>query len=668
MRLKYIILFLYSLLTIKAKSQSSFSNYKVSNSDLTLTKYQNDSLANALVLYEFGKSHIEDQKFDLIFEFKQKLKILNKEGFDKANVTVYLYNNGRNKETIDDIIATTYNIENGNTTSTKLEKSQIFNEKYNDNYTIVKFSMPNIKEGSVITYSYKVKSPFIYKYKPWRFQSDIPKLYSEYQTSIPANYEYSIKLVGGLPLNKNEQKIKKNCVDGGNGTNADCTETVYVMKNIPAFIDEGFMTTRDNYLSRIEYELKVVKRFDGTINNITKTWKTTDKELKIDQSIGGQMKKKGLVKGLLKNDIILENDKLIKSKLIYDYVQQNYTWNERYDIFKDVSVRDLIKNKSGNVSEINLLLYNLLIEQDVNVTPILLSTRNNGLPTKIYPVISDFNYLIIQAIIDGKQYFLDATNKFLDFGQIPFRCLNQYGRLLDFKKGSQWIPIQIKNASIKQYNVSLNLTDSLAVQGNVKYKTTGYHALPVKYSYHINPEKHLTSRRDNSPDIEITNYKTQFKDKKSYLFEELFDVKLTSQLVGDNLYINPFIFQFFKTNPFKLQERTYPIDFGYKDAYLYSFKLNVNDEFEIVDYPKGLLYRLPNNKGQITLKSLKKNNTISIYLKFDFKETIYNSTYYTSLKNYMSTIIEIQSNSLIVIKKKNHDTKFIEDKDLLLQK
>jgi len=649
MKIKYIVSYLFIVLTINSKAQSS---YKVSNSDLTLTKYKNDSLANALVLYEFGKSHIEDRKFDLIFEFKQKLKILNREGFDKANITLYLYNDGRNKETIDDIIATTYNIENGKTTSTKLEKSQIFKEVYNDHYTLVKFSMPNVKSGSVITYRYKIKSPFIYKYKPWRFQSEIPKLYSEYQTSIPANYEYSIKLVGELKLNKNDQKIKKDCVYGGNGTSADCTETVYVMKNIPAFIDESFMTTRDNYLSRIEYELKVVQGFDGSINNITKTWDTTDKELKFDPSIGKQMKKKGLVKGLLNNDVILENDKLIKSKSIFEYVQKKYMWNEKYGIFKDVSVKDLIKTKSGNVSEINLLLYNLLSEQGINVTPILLSTRNNGLPTKIYPVISDFNYIIIQAIIDGKQYFLDATNKYLDFGQIPFRCLNQYGRLLDFKKGSEWIPIQVKNASIKQYNVSLNLTDSLTVQGKVKYKTTGYHALPVKNSYYGNPSKHLKSYKDNFPDIEISNYEVEVKDENSYLFEELFDIKLTSQLVGDNLYINPFLFHFFKTNPFNLQERTYPIDFGYKDSYLYSFKLNIDDEFEIVDYPKELLYHLPNNKGQVTLKSLKENNTISIYFKFDFKDAIYNSAYYASLKKYMSTVIDIQNNSLIVLKKK----------------
>jgi len=651
MKLKKAVMYLFLLLAINAKSQNN-SNYKVSNSDLILSSFEKDSLANALVLYEYGKSHIEDREFDLVFEFRQKLKILSREGFDNANVTVYLYNDGNRKETIDDIIGTTHNLESGKTTNTKLERSQVFEEKYNDNYTLVKFSMPNVKVGSVITYSYKIESPFIYKYKPWRFQSDLPKLYSEYQTSIPANYEYSIKLVGELKLDKNEQKIKKQCVSGGNGTSADCTETTYVMKNIPAFVDERFMTTRDNYLSRIEYELKVVKGFDGTTNNITKTWGTVDKELKFDPSIGRQMKKKGVVKGLLSNDIILENNELIKSKSIFEFVQENYIWNERYSIFKDVSIKDLIETKSGNVSEINLLLYNLLSEQGVNVSPVLLSTRNNGLPTKIYPVISDFNYIIIQATINGKKYFLDATNKYLDFGQVPFNCLNQYGRLLDFKKGSEWVSVQAQKTSVKRYNVDLDITEGLEVSGKVKYKTTGYHALPIKNSYYSSPEAHLKSYQNRYSEMELFNYRVDSKQENDFVFEEYFDIKLEVEEVGQNLYLNPFLFSFFETNPFKLQQRTFPVDFGYKDVYLYSSKINVSERFEIIDMPKDVLYNLPNNKGTVVLKYQESNNVIRVYFKFDFKKAIYDSSYYAYLKEYMDNVMNIQKNTLIVLRKK----------------
>jgi len=654
MRIKNIIPCLLFLLVISVQSQDNYNSnsYKVSNSDLILSSYEKDSLASALIIYEFGKSHVDDRNFDLIFDFKQKVKILNKKGFEKADITIYLYNDKNRKETIDNIIATTYNVENGKTTSVKLDKKQVFSEKYNENYTLVKFSMPNVKIGSVVTYSYKVKSPFIYKYKPWEFQSDIPKIYSEYQTSIPANYEYSIKLVGGLKLDKNQQGIKKNCVDGGRGSSADCLTATYVMKNIPAFIEENFMTTRDNYLSRIEYELRVVKGFDGTVNNITKTWKTTDKELKIDPCIGRQMKKKGVVKGLLDGDIILENNGLIKVKSIFGFVQENYIWNGKYNIFKNVSVKNLIKAKSGSVSEINLLLYNLLSEQGVNVKPVLLSTRNNGLPTKIYPVISDFNYIIIQTVINGEKYFLDATNKYLNFGQIPFRCLNQYGRLLDFKKGSEWVSIQAKKTSIKRYDVDLVITDSLEVSGEVKYKTTGYHALPVKNSYYSSPNAHLKSYQNRYSEMELFNYKVDSKQENDFAFEEFFDVKLEAEEVGHNLYLNPFLFSFFETNPFKLQERTFPVDFGYKDVYLYSSKINVSERFEIIEIPKDVLYNLPNNKGSVVLKCQENKNVIRVYLKFDFKKAIYDSSYYTYLKEYMSNVINIQKNTLIVLRKK----------------
>lgn len=42
-----------------------------------------------------------------------------------------------------------------------------------------------------------------------------------------------------------------------------------------------------------------------------------------------------------------------------------------------------------------------------------------------------------------------------------------------------------------------------------------------------------------------------------------------------------------------------------------------------------------------------------LYLKFNFKEAIYGVSYYEVLKSYMSKIIDIQKNSLIVLKKKS---------------
>ena len=653
MKTYYFLLCLITpFLYVFSQTEDKSYNYRVNLSELKMTSYEKDSTANAVVLYEYGNSFFDKNDFVLKTEEKRKIKILNREGFDKANITIYLYNSNQRKEKVKKITATTYNLIDGKVTTTKLKEANIFEEKYNENYTLVKFTLPNIKEGSVINYSYTIISPFMFKYKGWEFQDDIPKVYSEYRTSIPANYEYNIKLVGGKKLFINEQDIQPNCLEGSNGAYAGCTNSIYAMKDIPAFIEEDYITSKSNYLARIEYELKIFQGFDGVINNYTKTWKTVDKEFRTDKDIGRQLSKSIKLKDLLSDAIINENDIYKKASAIYSYVQEHYTWNGDYKIFKDVSIKDLIKNKSGNVSSINILLHSLLKEANIDAKPVLISTRNNGFPTKIFPVISDFNYLIVQATIDDKTYLLDATDNYLSFGEIPFRCLNSYGRLMDFKNGSEWIEIAPNGLSTIQFRAELNIDKNENITGTVNSKKTGYHALNSRKKYYQNSDTYITDLENKYPNIGISNHNLTSEGKTNPNFIETYNIEYHPDESGDNIYLNPFFTTFFKENPFKLQERTYPIDFGYKDTYYYVLKLNFGNAYTVLEKPENSSFALPNNKGNVIFSSAVDKNVINIMLKISFKDTIYLPEYYPYLKDFMSKIVDIQTNSLILLKKK----------------
>lgn len=645
--------FIILLFTINLQAQTGFNSdgFEVTKQDLELNVYEKDSTATALIIRENGKSYVDRESFLLKSEIKKKLKILNRNGFDKATEIIYLYGKNGKKESVEDIKATVYNIENGHVTQTKLDKTSIFEEKYNENYTIVKFTFPNIKEGSVIVYSYTLKTPYKFKYKSWYFQEDIPKLYSEYRPSIPGNWEYNIKLVGGKKLHTNTSSLRRNCLQSRGAGASDCGDYIYVMKDIPAFVPEEFMTTKENYLARIEYELKVFRGFDGRVDNITKSWKTVDNELKSDKDIGKQLKKTSVTKDLLSDDIINETDMLVKAQAIYNYVADTYTWNKKLNIFTDVSVKDLVENKSGNVSEINILLHNLMDANNIDVKPILLSTRNNGFATQIFPVISDFNYLIVQVTIDNQTYMLDATDKYLAFGQLPFRCLNQYGRLLDLKEGGSWVDINADEASYKKYRVRLNIDEDENIIGQIKSSSTGYYALVEKESYFENPERHLNNYANEYPSTEFLDYKAENPQKNEPDFTEVFEIKQPTERIGDNIYINPFIFSSYDENPLKLQERNYPIDFGYKDAYLFSVEIKT-ENFDVVSVPKSVSFSLPNSTGTLMYTTNINEDSITLFFKYYFKEAIYDSAYYESLKHYFATIVDIQKNSLIVLKKK----------------
>jgi hypothetical protein len=654
-KITLLLLLLLTYLTTSAQEENYNSeSIKITLGDLQSRTFAKDSSANAIVIYEQGNSYVHKKDYDLRTEVKRKIKILNKEGADHANISVYLYKSKDRKETIKDIKASTYNDVAGKIVETHLLEKNIYKEEYNENYTLVKFTLPNIKAGSVITYSYEIVSPYMFKYHGWDFQSEIPKIYSEYKASIPGNWLYNVKLVGQEKLDVKESELKKECLVMRSGATADCGNSTYGMRDIPAFIEEDYMTTKSNYLARIEYELKTFRGMDGTIKNYTKTWKDVDHEFKTEKEIGRQIKKSIDIEELLSPDIINETDLLKKAQAIYSYVQSTYTWNGDYKIFQNVSIKDLIKTRSGNVSSINILLNNILKEAGIAVKPILLSTRNNGFPTTIYPVISDFNYLIVQATVGQKEYFLDATDRFLSFGEIPFRCLNKQGRLLDLKQGSEWIDLIPKTQTASMYSTTLTLNDNGSLSGFVKSNKTGYHALNSKKAYFPNSDAYINNLQDKYPNLEIDNYEVLSEGQTSKDFKEIYDITHEfDNADADMLYMNPFITKFFTTNPFKLQERSYPIDFGYPDTYFYTLKLNFDPEkFEINETPENVNMTLPNNKGVIVFSSDVKENYVQLMLKIRFTDALYPSGYYPYLKEFMNKVVDIQNNSLILLKRK----------------
>lgn len=642
-----IILMLQTTLSL-SQEQEFINEFRVTEKDLTTNEFAIDSTANALVLYEYGNSYFDQTDFHLITEYKKKIKILKKEGFDQANVEIYLYRNDNGIELVNDISATTYSKVNGKVQVTKLKKDRIYSEKYNENFKLVKFTLPSLTVGSVITYSYKLDTPFLFNFHDWYFQEEIPKLYSEYRTKIPANYEYSIKLRGYQELDVNESEIARECVTEGLAT-ADCTEARYVMKDIPAFVEEEYMTTKKNYLSKIEYELKAVQSFSGVKTEYTKTWKTVDKDIWKNRKLGKELRKTSVLKNILPLSIVEEPNSLEKAKQIYRFVQEQYTWNSDNLHFDKVSIKNLVNEKTGNISEINGLLYALLKTNGIEAYPVLSSTRNNGVPTKLFPVLSEFNYLLVNVSVDGQEYLLDASEKYLLFGQIPFRCLNQYGRKLDVKKGSEWIPIQVGKPSRVLYGVELILDENGHLSGILKSNYSGYHALRKKRNHADLTDDFL----DENEEIKVQSYTVDDDGKESGAFREIIDVEYED--VADDVqtcYLDPFLLKFFTKNPFQLQRRSYPIDFGYKDTFVYYFTLELPDTYEVVEHPENIRMQLPNKKGELKLMSSVMGNKLRLNFALSFKEAIYEKGYYEALKQLMEQTVRVQTKSLIVLKKK----------------
>lgn len=162
-------------------SQELSTKYgKITTDELKMTSCSLDSTANAVVIYKKGKTQYEYKDgFRIKHEIETKIKILTHEGTSYANVIIPYYNessvNGM-KENVSQIEGYAFNLENGKIVKTKLEKDFITKERINDKYMQVKFSIPNVKAGTVIEYKYEYLSDFYHLLEDWEMQQDIPVL------------------------------------------------------------------------------------------------------------------------------------------------------------------------------------------------------------------------------------------------------------------------------------------------------------------------------------------------------------------------------------------------------------------------------------------------------------------------------------------------------------
>ena len=154
----------YSFLPLSAQEKPPVKFGNVSAKDFATTIHPIDSNAHAVVIADIGTSTIEGNNknsVSIFFKRYKRVHILNKNGFDVANVSIYLVTNGDDEEELERLKAITYNLENGKVVETKLDtKNGVFKEKLNRQQVVKKFTLPNIKEGSIIEFEYTVKSDF----------------------------------------------------------------------------------------------------------------------------------------------------------------------------------------------------------------------------------------------------------------------------------------------------------------------------------------------------------------------------------------------------------------------------------------------------------------------------------------------------------------------------
>jgi hypothetical protein len=632
---------------------------KLTIEDLDFKKVHFDSTANAVVLREFGTASvaiddITGQSY-ISYNYHAKIKILNKQGFNEANIQIPFRTYGNRVDELTRLTAVTINFTEKGTVKTELDPKNVFTDKKSKYLTVKKFTMPDIREGSIVEYSYQVKIPYIFNFVSWEFQSAIPKLHSEYIAFIPPIYNFNASIRGYLKLTDEKAVISSDCIRI-NGQNLDCSKITYIMKDIPAFIEENFMTAASNFKSAIYYELSDVQHLTGGNSKITKTWKNVDYELITEKTFGGQIKKKDLFIPLLPGILKNTTDELSKANAIYDYIKKNIKWNNYYGKYSENDVKKALEIHSGNVGDINLALIAALSAANFDVEALILSTRNNGTANNLYPVISDFNYVVAKVNIAGKSYLLDASQPYLPFGLLPHHCMNERGRVINLKKESYWYDIKASQKDASYYFFDGQLTADGKITGSMSISSYGYAALTKREN--IAEAGSLTafieSFDEKLPNVRIINHQLINVDSlnKELIEKYTVEMKLGGDFNVDQLYFNPYLIDRNTKNPFNLNERLYPVDLGSIVERHVTMNLRIPADFVLVDKPKDIALSLPGGNAKYINRIAFGDGEVKLLEVLQLNKPVFGAEEYLSLKELYSRIIQHQNTDLILKKAK----------------
>ncbi|MBI5856660.1 MAG: DUF3857 domain-containing protein [Sphingobacteriales bacterium] len=658
---------------------------KVEAADFDLSAYKFDPEAGALIISDAGKTEFvvnKEQRFALQFKRQTRIKIINQKGFDAATIEIPLYTDGHDEEKIEGFKAVTYNLENGNVTETKVSSKDVFTERVNKNWILRKFTFPSLKEGSIIEYSYTINSNYIINLQEWEFQGEYPRLWSEYEVNIPEYFQYSNIAQGYLAftVNKAEQTQQiftfeeaTSFVPGNmarsatsnpyqkiinSGEKFTMTAKVFInkwaIKDVPGLRPEKFTSSYKNYISKINFQLSSVKFPDRQPQIFYSSWEDLNRQLLENDDFGVPLNKSN---NWMDDDIKAivggSTNDLDKAKKIVAYLKNNFTCTGN-GIYLTDNFKNIFSNKKGNVADINLLLLSILRHEKIKAEPVILSTRSNGYVNELYPIIDRFNYVICEAQIEGKKYYMDATQAKMGFGYLPLKCYNGYSRIISSEEPR---PVYLLTDSVqetKRTTVFIVNDDNNNWVGSFSSELGYYGSADVRDELaEKGKEEYYKKIKTTLPaEIEIRNPAAEpvndFEKPLTVSFE--FDLKFNKD--NDLIYFNPLLSEGMKDNPFKSAERKYPVEMPFAQNIQYIANIDIPSGYEVEELPKREKIIFNDGEGLYEYIIQKNGNTIMMQCRFRLSLATYLPDDYAGLRDFYGNVVKKQSEVIVFRKKK----------------
>ena len=148
-------------------------------------------------------------------------------------------------------------------------------------------------------------------------------------------------------------------------------------------------------------------------------------------------------------------------------------------------------------------------------------------------------------------------------------------------------------------------------------------------------------------ELELKNLKDSSKPvSMSYDFEKEGAV----EIIDGDIYLNPMFFLGMYENPFKLDERNYPINFVHPYLHRKIININLPEGYTVTSVPEALNISLPDGLGAYTFNIAKADGKLNLVCSMTMKQAVVPALYYETLKEFYSQRVAKESEKVVISK------------------
>jgi len=428
----------------------------------------------------------------------------------------------------------------------------------------------------------------------------------------------------------------------------------YEISNVTALKKEQFSPNIENHRWLISYQLQSIDLPDKGYEDYSTSWEEVIKQIYTTNQFSEALSEQNFLKSIAAETT---NDSLSKRQIMYNtfnQVKDIMTWDKKLSIYPESTLQNAYTKNSGNVADINLLLVALLKEHGLNAYPVLATTKNH--PVRRQPNEGAFDYVLAYVELDYEDILLDATEKISLPNVLPERVLDVDGTLIYAEDDFKNIDLFPKEMSHKNSILNIEFSDDGNVSGSINSSISNMDAMAFRNKLDSSSkEKYKDSMMMKHGFSSINNFEIKnLKDLEKPIIESYnFKLEKKINLGADKISFSPLLFLKTGDNSFKQEERSYPINFGYKHEVKSIIHIKIPEGYEVSSLPKSIKVSLPDDFGYFQYYISKTSNAISLVSEFQIKQAVIPAHLYLELKMFFEQVIKMESEQIVLTKIQN---------------